>query len=381
MAVMSRRQSLALLSSLSLFSMANFSLAQASDDRKFIFVFLRGAMDGLSALIPDDSELENLRGTILPEKSSRLDLQNGFRLHPSFAGINKLYAKGDAAFVHASATSYRNRSHFEAQDFLEILGRPGAKDGWLNRVLHTDDRQGIAVGRAVPLAMKGAAPALNWSPPLFDTISDDLIGRLSSLYEDDSTFSTPLETAVSGRSELSMETSRRNARRFTREYTATLSAIGSLMSAENSPSIGMVSLGGWDTHANQKTDLKRKFKALDNGLIELKKSLGSHWKKTCIVVCSEFGRTVSANGSKGTDHGTGGLTMILGGAVNGGAVHGEWPGIKTANLHEGRDLFPANDISAILKGIMLDHLDISRKDLETNIFPNSGKAFSGLIQT
>lgn len=176
-----------------------------------------------------------------------------------------------------------------------------------------------------------------------------------------------------------MQTTKRDSRRFSREYTIALSAIGKLMSADAGLGIGMVALDSWDTHANQKNELTRKFTALDEGLAALKISLGKEWKKTCIVVCSEFGRTVAANGSKGTDHGTGGLTMVLGGAVKGGTVQGDWPGVKPSALYEERDLFPANDISAILKGVMRDHLGLDRKKLDTHIFPNSARAFNGLI--
>lgn len=376
----SRRQSLGLLGGLGLSSVANISFGQGVATRKFIFVILRGAMDGLSALMPDDAEVEGLRGNLLPAIDARLNLKNGFRLHPSFTELNKLYRNGDAAFIHASATPYRSRSHFEAQDALETLGPQGVKDGWLNRALQANGGTGLAVGYAVPLALKGSAPTTNWSPPIFETASDDLLMRLSDLYANDMTFAAPLAMAREGQ-DMSTDMRKRDIRRFSREYTIALSAIGNLMTVENGPGIGMVALDGWDTHANQKNDLTRKFKALDEGLGALKASLGENWQNTCIVVCSEFGRTVAANGSAGTDHGTGGLTMLLGGAVKGGAVHGDWPGLKPSALYKGRDLFPANDVSAILKGVLRDHLGLDKRTLDTKIFPNSGNAFKGLIQS
>lgn len=376
----SRRQTLGLMTALSLSGVPNLGFAQGVKDRKFIFVILRGAMDGLAALIPDDKEIEGLRGSILPTLDERLDLGNGFRLHPSFTGLKSLYTDGDAAFIHAAATPYRERSHFEGQDALEVLGHQGAKDGWLNRALIACGGKGLAVGRAVPLAFKGRAPVANWSPPIFKTASDDLLGRLSDLYQGDPAFSSSLATAQDNRA-MGMDLSKREARRFTKEYTIALSAAGRLMSEDNGPGIGMVALDGWDTHHSQKNDLTKKFLALDEALMTLKISLGASWDKTCVVICSEFGRTAAANGTRGTDHGTGGLTILLGGALKGGLIYGDWPGVKAAALFEDRDLFPANDVTSILKGVMRDHLGLTRKSLDRDVFPNSGEAFNGLIKT
>jgi len=380
--LISRRKSLGLLAGLgagtSLLGVPSFSFAQGTSDRKFIFVILRGGMDGLAALIPDDKDIKGLRGHILPAPETRLNLGNGFRLHPSFAGLRHLYAAGEAAFIHAAATPYRDRSHFEGQDRLETLGVSGAKDGWLNRTLYAQGTTGLAVGRAVPLAMKGVAPVKNWSPPIFETASSDLLERLSELYVGDPLLSTSLAAAKDTQS-MTMELSKRDARRFTKEYTIALSSIGRLMSEDGGPGIGMVALDGWDTHDGQANDLAENFAALDEALVSLKVSLGQSWQKSCVVLCSEFGRTAAANGTNGTDHGTGGLVMLLGGAVKGGKLYGDWPGVKKSALYEKRDLFPANDVAAILKGVLRDHLGVSRTALNTKIFPNSGHAFEGLI--
>lgn len=379
MSELSRRQSLGLLSATSACALSGVSFAKGIAKRKFIFVMLRGAMDGLSALIPDDPEIDALRGAILPSAETRLTLGNGFRLHPSFTSLKTLYASGDAAFIHAAATSYRDRSHFEAQDALETLSAVGAKEGWLNRALQLHGGTGLAVGHIVPLALTGRAPTSNWSPPIFKSASDAVIERLSDMYKEDALFAATLAAAQSNEG-MSVDISKRDARRFSREYTTALSSIGRFMQAKGGPGIGMIALDGWDTHAGQNNQLTRKFTALDEGLAALKTALGASWDKSCVVVCSEFGRTAAANGTKGTDHGTGGLTMLLGGAVKGGKIYGDWPGVKAAELYEGRDLFPANDIAAILKGILRDHLGLDRRMLENNIFPNSEHAFEGLIK-
>jgi len=323
-----RRHSLALLAGAASSSMASVSFAQGLNSdfkgRKFIFVILRGAMDGLSALIPDDKEIEDLRGHILPKLDTRLNLGNGFRLHPSFAGLQGLYNDGQAAFIHACATPYRARSHFEGQDALETLSGAGGKKGWLNRALldlsaRHGGKTGLAIGRTVPLALKGDAPVTSWSPPIFPMQADDVLTRLSDLYQGDDVFAPSLAMAQD-RGAVDVKVSRRESRKFSRGIVVTLSAAGRLMSAKGGPNIGMVGLDGWDTHDKQQSKLTNKFADLDEGLLALKNSLGASWEKTCVVVCSEFGRTVAANGTRGTDHGTGGLAILLGGAVKGRRV-------------------------------------------------------------
>lgn len=375
----SRRSALAMFGGASMAPFIQPAFAQGVEGRKFIFIILRGALDGLATLIPDDKETESLRGDILPTIPERLDLQNGFRLHPSLANIKTLYDEGDVAFIHAAATPYRSRSHFEGQDALETLGRGEARDGWLNRALQANGGAGLAVGRAVPLALQGKAPASNWSPPVFDAAPEDLLNRLSNLYADDMAFAEPLAMARAGR-DGDAGMGPRQARRFTRQYAVVLEAVGKLMAAEGGPGVGMAALDGWDTHANQKGELTRKLRGLDEGLAALKTELGAQWDQTCIAICSEFGRTAAANGTNGTDHGTGGLMMLAGGAVSGGRMHGDWPGLKKSALYEGRDLAPANDVAAVLKGALRDHLGLEQSKLDNLVFPNSSRAVDGLIR-
>ncbi|MEM9667900.1 MAG: DUF1501 domain-containing protein [Pseudomonadota bacterium] len=349
--------------------------AKGVEGRKFIFVILRGGMDGLSALIPDDPEMNGLRGPILPAVQERLDLQNGFRLHPSLAGVHSLYDLKEAAFIHAAATPFRGRSHFDGQDVLETLGKPGENSGWLNRSLQASGGEGLAVDYAIPLALQGEAPVTNWSPPVFSGASDELLARLSDLYSEDPVFSEAMASAQMTPN-ITMGRKGRNRRK---NYSILLEAMGRLMGAENGPNVGMVSLDGWDTHANQAGDLDRRFRQLNEGVLALKKELGIYWASTCVVVCSEFGRTAKANGTRGTDHGTGGLVMLFGGSVNGGQIYGDWPGLRANQLFEGRDLAPANDIGAILKGVLRDHMGLDSRTLGAYIFPDSPRALDRLI--
>lgn len=378
MAHLTRRTLVGLIGAAAAASALRPVFAQGVEGQKFIFIILRGAMDGLSALIPDDRETEALRGALLPPASERLDLGNGFRLHPAFAGLRDLYRNDEAAFIHAAATPYRERSHFDGQDVLEALGRTQARDGWLNRTIAAAGGQGLAVGYTLPLALKGAAPATNWSPPVFPEASDDLMARLADLYARDPVFAEPLSTAMA--LPQAGPDMRAGGRGVAGNYTASLGALGELIAAPAGPGIGMASLEGWDTHANQAGALATRFGGLDSGMTALKAALGPHWARTCVVICSEFGRTVAANGTRGTDHGTGGLVMLLGGAVRGGQVAGDWPGLSARALHEGRDLAPANDIAGILKGVLRDHLGIDRSVLDAQVFPGSARAMDGLVR-
>ena len=375
----SRRQALGYMGALSIGTLYNQSHASALGQKKFIFILLRGAMDGLSALIPKDGSLRRLRrGLLSPLKESH-DLKNGFLLHPAFTHLKAMYDAGDVTFIHAAATQYRQRSHFDGQDYLEILGPENSQDGWLNRALLTSGGQGLAIARAIPMSLLGPAPVTNWSPSLFNSVSPDLLNRLTELYSADPQLAASLKDARS--TQLDISASRGDNRKFTQHYPIALEALGRLMKAQGGPNIGMVGLEGWDTHANQANALDRKFTILDEGLNTLKQELGGHWKNTAIVVCSEFGRTVSVNGTRGTDHGTGGLMMLLGGAIKGGNIKGEWPGIETKNLYKGRDLAPANDVTAVLKGVLRDHMGLDRQRLDTLIFPQSSRAFDDLIQS
>lgn len=372
-----RRSALGLLGGLSLAGASQPAFAQGVEGRKLIFVFLRGAMDGLSAVIPDDSSLASIRPNILPEFSARHDLGNGFRLHPSLAGLKTLYDQKEAAFVHAAAPPYRNRSHFDAQDLFETMGRTDARDGWLNRVVQLTGGRGVAVGHSLPLAMQGAGDVFNWSPPVFGAAPEPILDRLAALYEPDAQFSQALMTARSGMMSAAGMTG--SARRFGRNYSTVMKLTGQLMAQDGGPGIAMVSLNGWDSHAGQIRDLENRFNSFDQSIDVLRQTLGKQWKNTCVVLCSEFGRTVAENGTRGTDHGTGGLVMLLGGAVAGGKVHGDWPGVRSNDLFEGRDLAPANQMTGILKGLLRDQLGIDRQQLTQSVFPDQTRPMDGLI--
>lgn len=380
-ALITRRSALSLFGSAILAPVVMPAFSQGVDGRKFIFILLRGGMDGLSALIPNDSETMRLRGSILPPKSERLAIGQGFDLHPALKSLHQLYHQGEASFIHAAATSYRSRSHFDGQDYLELLGPQGTKEGWLNRALQAVGSRALAVGYSIPLALQGRGRVTNWAPPKFSAASEDLLDRLMGLYDEDNLFAAQLASARSSVADMDDISDMEASHERGKNDVLLLEAAGTLMAAEGGPGVGMISLEGWDTHANQERLLARRMSDLSEGIASLKAALGEHWTQTAIVICSEFGRTVAANGTRGTDHGTGGLVTLMGGAVKGGRIFGDWPETNQKALFEGRDLAPANDVSGILKGVLRDHLGIDRSALDQDVLPQSGRAWDGLIKT
>lgn len=373
-----RRTALALLGAAGSFPSFYTAHAAGAEDRKFIFIILRGGMDGLAALIPDDSALEQLRRHTVVARSQRLNLGNGFRLHPNLSELYTLYQSGELAFVHAAATPYRERSHFDAQDALETLGTQPGNTGWLNRVIQAVGGSGLAVGYTVPLALRGGGDATHWSPPVFSEVSDDLLNRLESLYQGQPVLAEPLARARATEVDAMMTTRRRGRGG---QYAAASKALAQLMRADNGPNIGMVSFDGWDTHANQAGTFGNRLNGLDAAIIALKNELGPDWHKTAIVACSEFGRTAAENGSRGTDHGMGGVVILTGGAIQGGQVFGDWPGLKPNALYQGRDVQPANDVIGILKGVLSGHLAIPKTILNSQIFTSSAGIMTGLTRS
>jgi uncharacterized protein (DUF1501 family) len=360
---------------------------QASQGRKLIVVIVRGAMDGLAALPKsDDPDLRAHRAALIDEKA--IPLSDGFALHSAMPQLAAMYKSGEAAFVPAIAGPYRERSHFEAQDLLECGGvKTVGDDGWLNRALQKAPAAyaAVSIGPAQPLILRGAAKnTSSWSPAILPEASDDTLNRLMELYEDDPVLKASLGSAIGADAVAGgMERSNMGAGRGgPGQYLPQLTAAGKFLSQAEGPEIAVVSLEGWDTHAGQNGALQQRFTALDAGLKALKDSLGETWKKTAIVAISEFGRTVRINGAQGTDHGTGGLAILAGGAIRGGRMYGDWPSLKSSALFENRDLMPTVDARSVFKSLLRDQLGWAASDLDGPVFPDSAaaKAMDGLAR-
>jgi uncharacterized protein (DUF1501 family) len=402
----SRRQ--LLLASGTLFAWAylpKLALAEGRDPRLLVIV-LRGALDGLAAVAPvGDPDWIALRGEkalTLDGKTPALALDKMFALNPAMPNLHRLYQAGAAAIVHAAATPYRERSHFDGQDVLESgIARPGAvSTGWLNRALaalepagSAKPRNAFAVGPIAPLVVRGPAPVLSWTPPRLPPASDDTLMRLLDLYRHtDPALARVLEERM-GLAEIAraggMESGQQQrpavaAAQVRAFFAESAGTAAKFMARPDGPRIGALAFDGWDTHANEGVldgRLAALLGALDGAIAAIETNMGDAWQETTVAVITEFGRTARINGTDGTDHGTGTVAFLAGGALKGGRVVADWPGLKEANLHEKRDLKATTDLRAVLKGLLRDHLRVDEAVLASKVFPDSStvKPLAGLL--
>lgn len=377
-----RRQFMGMAAAVGMSAMLPFpSFAKTRSDNIFVWISLRGAMDGLNVVVPyADPNYAELRPNIGLKPNQLLKLDSFFGLHPSLKNCHQWYENNELSFVHACSTAYRERSHFDGQKILENgTSDPFNTEGWLNRLLTLGSEQydGIAIDSGLPLIMQGESTVASWYPNRLKT-RDKQTELLEELFQSDQMLSANFESVMKI-DELVGDQG------VGKQFKSLMDKTGDILSADNGPNIAALELGGWDTHANQGSvngRLSNQLKTLDLGLATLKESLGSRWNKTVIIAASEFGRTAKENGTKGTDHGTGNVMLIAGGAMvnkasglsssdtSGGQVIANWPGLSQSKLYEGRDLNPTTDMRAVIKGVLNQHLSIEVKQLNT-IFPNS----------
>ena len=381
--------------------------AQGRDPRLLVIV-LRGALDGLATVAPvGDPDWIKLRGdkALTPEgPNAALELDGFFALNPAMPNLHRLYRAGQAAFVHACATSYRERSHFDGQDVLESgLERPGTVDtGWLNRALAALEpagraergrREAFAVGPVTPLVARGPAPVLSWTPPRLPPTSDDTIQRVAELYRHtDPALARALEERMGlaaiaragGMENRPAKPPAGGAAQVLAFFAESAGAAAKFLARPDGPRIGALAYDGWDTHQDEGAvggRLAALLGALDGAIAAIETGTGAAWRETAVAIVTEFGRTARINGTDGTDHGIATLALLAGGAVKGGRVLADWPGLGDANLYEGRDLAPTTDLRAVLKGVLKDHLRLDEKALASGVFPGSRlvKPMPGLI--
>ncbi|MDP3619415.1 MAG: DUF1501 domain-containing protein [Ramlibacter sp.] len=317
--------------------------AQAATERRFIFIIQRGAADGLNTVIPyADPAYASARAALAIDAASALKLDGTFALHPALPKLRELYAQGEASFVHAVASPYRDRSHFDGQNVLETGGRAPyqLRDGWMNRLLGLLPRTGkeaIAFSSAVPLALQGSIAVTTYAPSTLPEANADLLMRVQQLYAQDRQLQPLWASALEARG-MEGESIGGAARR---QEAAALGRIAAgFLTRNDGPRIAMIETGGWDTHSGQDARLVRELRGLDGLIGALREGMGPAWAQTVVLVATEFGRTVAVNGTGGTDHGTAAVAMVIGGAVQGGRVIADWPGLAPGNLFEGRDLKP-----------------------------------------
>jgi len=394
---------------------------QGSDRKKtLICIFQRGAVDGLSMVVPfgERGYYDSRRSIAIQAPGSRagsaLDLDGFFGLHPSLDSLVEIFGRGEMAIVHAVGSPHPTRSHFDAQDFMET-GTPGVKstgDGWLNRVLqdtgcatcggrtlddptaHAADHlagqvamatvpslRGVSLTSALPRALQGDHPALS-IPDLeeFGVRGEDEVGSaFRRLYRTgggdavaaaaDEAFEAVriLETIDPERYQPAGDAEYPNG-----DFGRSLRQIAQLVKADVGVEIAFADLGGWDTHVRQggaQGQLAGRLSQLGQGIRALYDDLGERMEDVVILTMSEFGRTVAENGSGGTDHGHANCMLALGGAVHGGQILGDWPGLASEQLYEGRDLAVTTDFRDVFAEVVSGHLGAEHLD---RIFPEYG---------
>ena len=359
--------------------------ANAYTENRLVVVILRGGMDGMAALAPyADKNYGSIRGDLTLNLETLLRIDPFFGLHPSLEPLAKMYQDGDMIAIPATATPYRDRSHFDAQNVLELgsIKPNGLSSGWLNRVVAAINAQSdfaMAFGQGLPEIFRGNMSVNSWAPSALPDVSDDYISLVQKVYAQDKVFAGHLSKALNIQT-MSMDALKGNEKQMTRKsrspqaFVTMAKAAGEWMAKPSGPRIATLELGGWDTHVQQGTEGGRMANNLSlfaRGIDELKKGLGSSWNKTIVMAVTEFGRTARPNGNRGTDHGTAGTTFLMGGALKGGRVIHKWPGLSDADLHEGRDVRPTIDIREIMKAVLHSHYGISKHVLSQEIYPNS----------
>jgi uncharacterized protein (DUF1501 family) len=372
-----------------------FARAADGRDPRLIVVILRGALDGLATVAPvGDPDYAGLHGSIAltsdgPHAAPMLD--SFFALHPSMPEFARMYREKHAAVIHAVATSYRDRSHFDGQDVLEsgFAGPGRVQSGWLNRALEALPKgervmSGLAVGPTTPLVLRGAAPTVGWAPVALPQADDDTATRLIELYQhrDPALASALTQGLQLEKVALGDDMKPKPGANGAAAMRLVARGAAKLMVADDGPRIA--AFDGWDTHANEGGPVGRLaqlLSGLDGALAEFESGLAARWRDTVVVVATEFGRTVRINGTEGTDHGTGTIALLAGGAVKGGRVISDWPSLKPASLYQGRDLLPTTDLRAVIKGVLRDQFALSERVLAESVFPDSAaaKPMQGLV--
>jgi len=370
------------------------SLAATQGDNRLVVILLRGGMDGLDVVRPyGDPAYAALRGDAgLEGDEGAIDLDGYFALHPALAPLMPLWRQGHLGFAHAVSTPYRDkRSHFDGQDILEAgindLDDGTARDGWLNRVLQNlqgaTAQTAYAIGRDQAGVLNGPADYQRWSPEADLLLTPQAIKLASLIMRDDPAFDAAFQqalalsdddgdsVAMTGSPANAMNALRKspNAKKRLSLEQAVAEFTGKRL--RDDTRIASFSINGWDTHQSQFRSLPRALSRLSDAILTLKDTVrGDVWNKTTIVAVTEFGRTARLNGTKGTDHGTGGLMVLAGGALRGGTVAADWPGLETSQLYAQRDLMPTRDVRAYLAWLLHSQFGLEKSTLETSIFPN-----------
>jgi uncharacterized protein (DUF1501 family) len=391
---MRRREFLALSTGAALWPLGGGASATgAGTPKRLVVILLRGAVDGLNVVVPYGEEAYYAaRPTIAiarpgaPEGAA-LALDEHFALHPALAALLPLWEAKQLAFVHAAGSPDPSRSHFDAQLFIEngTPGRRGTADGWMNRLLAAlpeprGPTAALAVGPILPQILRGrmAVANLPLGPAAGNALAVDrpeVADAFDRLYSGNDSVGRAWRQGRAARAELiaglpaapnPVGEPAGNAAPPPNGFPLQAQRLAGLLQRNHNIRLVAASLGGWDTHVRQghhSGQLADRLRPLGDGLAAFAQGLGHDWDDTVVVVLSEFGRTLRENGDGGTDHGHGNVMWVLGGAVHGGRVYGEWPGLAPDALYEGRDLAVTTDFRTGLAAVLGRHLRLSDRSL------------------
>lgn len=354
--------------------MTPLTFAAMPSDNRFVTIVLRGAMDGLYMVQPyGDPLLKSYRPTLaMSPDSGLIDLDGFYGLHPAAKSLLPLWKSGELSFIQGVSTPYRSsRSHFDGQDMLESGGAVVAeeKTGWLNRALsvipRSQNSRAIDINTSSEFILSGPNDVDVWSPSNDLKLADDELNFLADLYRGDAPFAKAMAEAM--KTDMSVDQIYDGEKRGAKTADIAMLAAGMLKKEYR---IASFSINGWDSHAGQVQALKRPIQDLADAILALKNGLGPDiWKKTVVMAMTEFGRTARENGTKGTDHGTGGMAILAGGGVSGGRMVGKWPGLKEDQLFDKRDLMPTGDVRELAAAMLYRQFNVTPGDLNNQIFP------------
>ena len=375
---------------------SSISLAATQSNNRLVVIILRGAMDGMDVVRPvGEADFRKYRPNATPQGEH--DLNGFFRLHPALSKLMPLWNNGELAFAHAVSTPYRDkRSHFDGQNLLEagVFAQPDNSEtidssttGWMNRaLLYLPGAHGTtayAVGLDQHVIMQGPAPYSKWTPGQALPISADTRHLLQKIYSKDEIFNKALSKAIEITNKTELAAAGSGAGMMMGNSVTEHLLLGDRMirNAENLASftaeklngdsrLAVFSLGGWDTHTTQHRTMPMVLAPLETAIMTLRSALGRNWSNTAVMCVTEFGRTALENGARGTDHGTGSAIIMAGGAIKGGRIITKWPGIKTEDLYQGRDLMPTMDVRLFLASALNDLFQIDSSKIERDIFPS-----------
>jgi len=367
-------------------SLAAASGVAGAGDRRFVLVILRGGLDGLyAAPAIGDPDFADARGALGRYAETPLPLSGPFALHPLLPQLHAMYGRGEMLLVHATGLPYRERSHFDAQQVLESGGSKPHEitTGWLGRAITPlgtapGGSRAVALETAVPLVLRGADNVDTWAPSALPEPTADLVARLQTMYAADPGLLAALQRAKGLRTDpemMGVETMAAMKPGAGRGAAVALAKQAAEF-LQRGAQVAVLELGGWDSHANQAAPqggLSNNLRTLDAMLAALREGLQASgtWGKTAVLVATEFGREVAPNGTMGSDHGSGGAAFVLGGAVRGGRVVADWPGLAKSARFEGRDLRITTDLRAVQRTLLAEHLGVARAALDSTVLPGS----------